>query len=93
MAVSETWLPYKISSLLQDGFPLLVCEGSPPTPHILMLPSQPFLSFIVRFSVPSLPIKFSSSLHLSSWFIFSNYRTRINMAWTHCNLRCSLIVA
>ena len=26
------------------------------------LPSQPFLSFIVRFSVPSLPVKFSSSL-------------------------------
>ena len=63
MAVSETWLAYKISSsLLQDGFPLLVCEGSPPTLHILTLPSQPFLSFIVRFSVPSLPIKFSSSL-------------------------------
>ena len=62
MAMSETWLPYKISSLLQDGFPLLVCEGSPPTPHILTLLSQPFLSFIVRFSVPSLPIKFSSSL-------------------------------
>ena len=39
MAVSETWLPYKISSLLQDGFPLLVCEGSPPTLHILTLPS------------------------------------------------------
>ena len=62
LAVSETWLLNKISSLLQDGFPLLVCEGSPPTPHILTLPSQPFLSFIVCFSVPSLPIKFSSSL-------------------------------
>ena len=29
---------------------------------ILTLPSQPFMSFIVRFSVPSLLIKFSSSL-------------------------------
>ena len=61
VAVSETstWLPYKISSLLQDGFPLLVCESSP---HIFTLPSQPFLSFIVCFSVPLLPTKFSSSL-------------------------------
>ena len=70
MAVSETWLPYKISSLLQDSFPLLVCEGSPPTLHILTLPSQPFLSFIVRFSVPSLPIKFSSLQPLFMVYIF-----------------------
>ena len=70
MAVSETWLPYKISSLLQDGFPLLVCEGSPPTPHIFTLLSQPFLSFIVRFSVPSLPIKFSSLQPLFTVYIF-----------------------
>ena len=70
MAVSETWLPYKISSLLQDGFPLLVCEGSTPTMYILTLPSQPFLSFIVHFSVLSLPIKFSSLQPLFMVHIF-----------------------
>ena len=96
VAVSETWLAYKISSLLQDGFPLLVCEGSPPTPHILKLPSQPFLSFVVHrsFLCPFVAYKVfffsATSLHALYFLITAHVQ---NVAWTHCNLRHSLIVA
>ena len=94
VAVSETWLPYKISSLLQDGFPLLVCEGSPSTPHTVYTHAafSAFLVFHHSFLCPFVAYKVlffsATSLHGLYFLITAHVQ---NVAWTHCNLRRSLI--